>query len=69
MKKINEFKIFSKLSKAFFAAFVMSIVIILLKKLEINNLVNIAMSGFIYLGILIMTKESSFKEVWQIIKT
>ncbi len=62
-KKINNFSTFQHLFKIIAATILMSAVVFLLKTLDIHVLINIAVSGLIYLAILFTLKESVLQEI------
>ena len=68
MKKINYFEILSKLNKVFFATFFMLIIMLLAKYSGITVLYNILISSVIYLGSLLLLRESILKEIRSVIK-
>ena len=66
MKKINYFNVIPKLKIVAISAIIMSSITLILFLSHINLIVNIIISAFIYIGILILFKEPLFKEIAEV---
>lgn len=67
MKIINDFNIFSKLKKILLITLLMVLATLTLKYLAINVILNIIISAFIYLILLITLKEPTLKEIRELV--
>jgi O-antigen/teichoic acid export membrane protein len=63
LKAISYFEITPKLKKSFFATLIMILSIFIMKYFESNVTINISISGIVYISVLILLKESIFKEI------
>ena len=66
MKKINYFEILPNLKEVVLPAFIMSLVIIMIKKFGIDVISNIVISSVVYFSIVLMTKKTILKELQEI---
>jgi len=67
LKKINPFSILPHVRKIFVAGACMAAITALLSVAHVNTIINIAISGMVYFGILVLFKESLLREVGKII--
>lgn len=67
MKKINQFHILSQIRKILVAGMLMAAVTALLFAIHTNTIVNIAISGIVYLSALLFFKESLLREMGKIL--
>ena len=63
MKKLNRFYILNKMSKIITAGAVMLIITTLFSLLKVNLIINIAISGIIYISIIFILKEPLIREI------
>lgn len=68
MKKITGFEIFPKLYKIFLSSVFMIFIILMIKYLGINIIINLILSSLIYTAFLILLKEPTILEIRKIIK-
>ena len=67
LKKINPFSVLPRIRKVFVAGACMAAITALLSVAHVNTIINIAISGIVYFGILVLFKESLLHEVGRVI--